>query len=164
MVIEKIMPYAVFKTDQPIINKNEFNSAKLKPIKKVDINEADSSVLVDLPGIGEKLSARIIKYRDRLGGFHSAEQLSEVFGISDSAFLLINERIYIADASSVKKISINTVDYKELTKHPYMSFLMAKLILAYRKAHGKFSGADDLKMIEGIDADKVRKIIPYLSF
>ena len=164
MVIEKIMPYAVFKTDQPIINKNEFNSAKLKPIKKVDINEADSSVLIDLPGIGEKLSARIIKYRDRLGGFHSAEQLSEVFGISDSAFLLINERIYIADASSVKKISINTVDYKELTKHPYMSFLMAKLILAYRKAHGKFSGADDLKMIEGIDADKVRKIIPYLSF
>lgn len=164
MVIERMMPYAVFATDQTSANKKEVNAEKPKPINKIDINQADSAVLVGLPGIGEKLSTRIIKYRDRLGGFYSVKQLSEVFGISDSAVGLIKERVYITDANSVKKIAINTVDYSEMTKHPYMSFVMAKLILAYRKTHGKFSGTDDLKMIEGIDAEKMRKLIPYLSF
>jgi competence ComEA-like helix-hairpin-helix protein len=164
LVIERIMPYAVFNTDQVSTNKKEFSALKSVPIKKIDINEADSTALVDLPGIGEKLSTRIIKYRDRLGGFHSAEQLSEVFGISDSAIILVRERVYVADVYSVKKIFINTVDYRELTKHPYMSFVMAKLILAYRKTHGKINGTNDMKMIEGIDADKMSKLIPYLSF
>lgn len=164
LVIEKIIPYAVFNTSQASTNKKEFSALKSVSIKKIDINEADSTALVDLPGIGEKLSTRIIKYRDRLGGFHSAEQLSEVFGISDSAFAFMRARVYVGDVNSVKKIFINSVDYRELTKHPYMSFVMAKLILAYRKTHGKINGVNDLKMIEGVDADKMSKLIPYLSF
>lgn len=164
MVIEKIMPYAVFNTNQLDTNKKEFNVIKSIPINKINLNEADSTALVELPGIGEKLSIRIIKYRDRLGGFYSTEQLSEVYGISDSAIAMVKKHVYISDAISVKKIVINTVDYKELTKHPYITFVMAKLILAYRKSHGNFIGVDDLRMVEGIDLGKMEKLIPYLIF
>ncbi len=51
-----------------------------------DINTADTTQLAELRGIGSKLSARIVKYRDALGGFHSTEQYVEVYGL-DSILL-----------------------------------------------------------------------------
>ncbi len=46
-----------------------------KPTEKVDINRADSSALRSVYGIGEKSVTAIMEYRERLGGFHSTEQL-----------------------------------------------------------------------------------------
>jgi len=34
-----------------------------------------------VPGIGVGLGGRIIKYRERLGGFHSIHQLAEIYGL-----------------------------------------------------------------------------------
>lgn len=51
-------------------------------IKKVilDINAATAEDFKTINGIGEKLSARIVKFRDRLGGFLTSEQLYDVYG------------------------------------------------------------------------------------
>ena len=50
-------------------------SFERKPIPILDINEADSLLLVELPQIGEVMASRIQRYRERLGGFVSFEQL-----------------------------------------------------------------------------------------
>jgi DNA uptake protein ComE-like DNA-binding protein len=44
----------------------------------VDINSADTSAFIALPGIGSKLAARIVNFRDKLGGFYSIEQVKNI--------------------------------------------------------------------------------------
>lgn len=48
---------------------------------KIDINTADTIDLTLLPGIGEVLAQRIVKYREENGPFQSLEELSNVDGI-----------------------------------------------------------------------------------
>jgi competence ComEA-like helix-hairpin-helix protein len=68
----------------------------------INLNAADSMALVMQPGIGPILSARIIKYRNKLGGFYTVAQLKEVHGISDSTFEKISPKIEIVK-DSLKK-------------------------------------------------------------
>lgn len=48
----------------------------------VDINTATEAELLELPGIGEVLSARIVAYREEHGPFSSVDDLQLVEGIS----------------------------------------------------------------------------------
>ncbi|NTW02037.1 MAG: ComEA family DNA-binding protein [Oscillochloris sp.] len=50
----------------------------------VNINTAELQTLIDLPGIGPALAARIIAYREQYGPFASIDQLMEVQGIGPS--------------------------------------------------------------------------------
>src|SRR5690606_1541748 len=67
-----------------------------KELINFDINTVDSLQLSMLKGIGTVLSARIVKYRDHLGGFHSKDQLSEVFNISELALQSLEEYAYVS--------------------------------------------------------------------
>ena len=49
----------------------------LLDIQSVDINTADTTAFISLPGIGSKLAARIVNFRDKLGGFYSIDQVGE---------------------------------------------------------------------------------------
>ncbi len=132
--------------------------------KIVDLNEADSVALERLPGIGERLSARIIKYRDRLGGFHEIQQLKEVYGLRDSTFELLVARVMVAGRSSLKKIPINQCSYADLRKHPYMTHAFATSLLAYRDMHGAFKNEADLYKLATATKEMVDKMVPYFSF
>lgn len=138
--------------------------AQPRTITTVDINKADSSQFEKLPAIGEKLSSRIVRYRERLGGFISIVQLKEVYGVSDSAFKVISTRVTIDKEFSPQKISINHVEYTQFRRHPYVSHEFVKTILAYRKQHGNFKSKVDLERVDQIDKTILEKIIPYLSF
>jgi competence protein ComEA len=59
----------------------------------VEINTADSLSIVYLKGIGPGFTKRIMKYRAMLGGFHSINQLKEVYGMTDSTFTLLSSQI-----------------------------------------------------------------------
>jgi len=52
----------------------------------IDINVADTTAFIALPGIGSKLANRIVSFRSKLGGFHSVEQIREVYGLKDSVY------------------------------------------------------------------------------
>lgn len=138
-----------------------YNKQKLHPI---DINKADSIQFEKLPAIGEKLSSRIVRYRDRLGGFLQPEQLKEVYGISDSSFYIFYPYLKIEEGFVPQKISINKVDYSALRRHPYANHEFTKLVLAYRKTHGPFSKKADMEKIIQIDLNVLEKIAPYLNF
>jgi DNA uptake protein ComE-like DNA-binding protein len=114
--------------------------------------------------IGEKLSARIIKYRDKLGGFITVLQLKEVYGLSDSTYGVIVGKVFIEKQFKPRKVLINKVDYTELRKHPYSNHAFAKLLLAYRNIHGAYADVDAIKNVQQIDLEVLRKIEAYLSF
>lgn len=130
----------------------------------LDLNVADSASLERLPGIGERLSARIIKYRDRLGGFHVVDQLKEVYGLRDSLLDQLSTRVSVTDKSQLKKIAVNQASYGDFRKHPYMTHAFAKSLVAYREMHGSIKSADDLYKLVVVTKEEVDRILPYISF
>jgi competence protein ComEA len=132
-----------------------------KPVA-FDLNRADTNDLKKLKGIGSKLSARIIKYRDNLGGFYSENQVREVFGL-DSVVVEEILKFGTIKNPSLKKIKINEVTAEEF-KHYYIRPYIAKSIIAYRQQHGNFTSKKDFEPIKLLDAKTLDKIFPYFEF
>src|SRR5882672_9774361 len=53
-------------------------AGKPAPSGKVNINTATAQQLTVLPGVGEKLAARIVDYRQKAGGFKNVSELMNV--------------------------------------------------------------------------------------
>lgn len=133
-------------------------------IPMLDINLADSASLEKLPGIGEKLSARIVKYREKLGGFIDVKQLKEIYGLSDTNYLRFKDFVYVEKHFVPIQIKINHSDYNGLRRHPYIHNLFAKSVLAFLKVHDKIVGPDELYGIGSLQKEEVVKVLPYLDF
>lgn len=135
-----------------------------RSIQPIDINRADSAQLEALPGIGEKLSARIVKYRHRLGFFHSLEQLKEVYGLKGEYLDKMLPYVYLGkDFSAYPHIRLNDVTIEVLQKHPYFSdWKIARRIINYRKKIEKYDTWQDLYNVSDLDSMTVQKIAPYL--
>ena len=136
---------------------------KRRVIEKTDLNMTDSAGLEKLPGIGPVFSARIVRYRDLLGGFYSVEQLKEVYGITDSTFNLISDRI-IADSSQIKMININKASFNEMAKHPYLDRYDVQAILKYKAIKGSIDSIGELVQNKILTPVKALHIKPYLVF
>jgi len=61
-------------------------AGKPAPTGKVNINNASVEQLSTLPGVGAKLAARIVEYRQKSGGFKSPQELMNVRGIGEKNF------------------------------------------------------------------------------
>ena len=132
-------------------------------INLVPFPEVDSIILQVVPGIGEVLAGRIIKYRESLGGFHQEQQLQEVFGITEEVADRIVE--YFPFTPSIYRwVQINELEADELARHPYIHFGHAKVIVAYRKQHGDYVTAEDLLKIRIFNEEWLARLRPYLSF
>jgi len=128
----------------------------------IDVNTADTTAFISLPGIGSKLAARIITFREKLGGFYSVEQIGETYGLPDSTFQKINQYLKL-DNSAVKKININTATVDEMKAHPYIKYSLANPIITYRNEHGSFSKVEDIKKVMVVTDEIYKKIAPYLA-
>ncbi len=133
-----------------------------KTYRIIEINMADTSDFISLPGIGSKLAWRIVNFRDKLGGFYSINQIAETYGLPDSTFQKIKSYLKLTDPN-VKKININTASVDELKTHPYIRYQLARPIVAYREQHGLFSKPEDLKKIMIVTDEVFLKIAPYLQ-
>jgi competence protein ComEA len=130
---------------------------------KIDLNLADTSQLIKLYGIGKKLSERIVKYRDRLGGFIVTSQLKEVYGLDSAVIKTILTKYFIENNFTPKQLNINSATEAALKSHPYVSNKLAKLIVAYRFQHGKFKEIDDLLHIRLLTENEFEKVKAYLT-
>jgi competence ComEA-like helix-hairpin-helix protein len=137
---------------------NQYVRKKLSPI---DINAADTSAYISLPGIGNRLADRIIRFREKLGGFYSIDQIAEVYGLADSVFQKIKPLLKLGPFS-IKKIDINTATLEELKAHPYIKYTIANSIVQYRSQHGTFSTLEDIKKIVLITEEVYVRISAYL--
>jgi competence protein ComEA len=143
--------------------KKEIATTRKLVKEKFDLNQADSTQFISVYGIGSKLSIRIIKYRDKLGGFISTDQLTEVYGLDTAVIKELKKNSFIAEDYKPKTLEINTITEKELAAHPYIKYSIAKAITAYRFQHGNFKSIGDLSKIAIIDQSAFEKIKPYLS-
>ena len=150
--------FAASKPTEPFAAKPSFNNAS----KVIDVNEADTSAFIALPGIGSKLAMRIVNFRDKLGGFASTNQVGETYALPDSTFQKIKTRL-VCKNPVLKTIDINQVDVNALKMHPYLKWNIANAIIAYRQQHGAYKSIHDLKKIDIISEELFVKLAPYLK-
>ena len=161
---ERVKDYIVLSSIQSNYSQNNVEKPYTKPERKVltvNINEADTASFVELPGIGSKLAARIINFRDKLGGFYSVEQVGETYGLPDSTYQKIKGLLQLS--GSLKKLNVNTSTKDELKVHPYIKWNLANAIVEYRNQHGNFKSLEELKNIALIDEATFNKIVHYLE-
>lgn len=135
-----------------------------KSLKKyvIELNSVDSAILESLPKIGAKTASRIIKYRNRLGGFISKYQLWELKFIDSS--IVNNENIeFKINLDLIQKIDINLCSIIDLYKHPYLGKPFAKLVWAYKIAHYPLT-AQKFSEMKGIPQELIIRMTPYLKF
>lgn len=160
---ERLAPFVRIEAS-PVFNNSPRPFVKYVKVTPpvIDINQADTSAFISLPGIGSKLANRIIHFRDKLGGFHSVEQVSETFGLPDSTFQLIKPRLQCLPVE-VQKININTADVNTLKQHPYFRWNIANAIVQYRQQHGNFRSPEQLQQIVLITPEIYQKIATYIT-
>ncbi len=61
----------------------------------VNLNTATAEQLDSLPGVGAKVAARIIEYRQKNGQFRKIEDVMNVKGIGEKAFLKMKNRLAV---------------------------------------------------------------------
>jgi competence protein ComEA len=169
---ERISPYIKIEPAGETNNYKEFRDnppTENQPVKTyslrytvIDINSADTTAFIALPGIGSKLAARIVNFRDKLGGFYSVAQVGETYGLPDSTFQKIKQYLKLEN-TSIRKININTATGDELKAHPYIKWALANPIIAYRNEHGSFAKVEGIKKIMVVTEDIYNKVAPYLT-
>lgn len=115
----------------------------------IDVNTATAAEWETLPGIGKVLANRLIRYREKLGGFTSLEQVKKTYGISDSVFTLIQPllRLQPEMVSGNRSLDLNMATVGQLTAVAGIPEAIAKAIVVYRKEYGPFQQITDLKKL-----------------
>lgn len=129
----------------------------------IELNTADSIRLQLLPGIGPAFASRIVRYRDRLGGFHALDQLLDVYGMDAQRIAKLTPHVWI-DPAQAKGLRINEADLETVGRHPLIGFKLAGILLRYRDHHGAFEGIEDIRELAIFDEEQLAKLTPYLLF
>lgn len=107
---------------------------RLKPyidIPKIDINRADSAALTALPGIGKWFAAKIVSYREELGGYSYPEQLMDIWHFDREKYDGLSDLITLSPAAPYP---LWTLPEERLALHPYIgSRSRAHAIVLYRE-------------------------------
>tara|TARA_R110000868_G_scaffold30589_1_gene112874 strand:- start:2863 stop:3768 length:906 start_codon:yes stop_codon:yes gene_type:complete len=137
---------------------------KLKQTKEVrDLNLVTAIDLKSIYGIGDKLAARIIKFRDKLGGFLVVDQLNDVYGLELEVADRVKEKFRVLTTPQVVKININESSALEISKLVYLNYTVSKNIVRYREENNGIQSFDELIKIEDFPSEKINRISLYLA-
>ncbi len=169
-LLNVISPYFKFpdwvtnKKSGNYIDYKSGNLYKKEKIVIIDINQASQDDLIKVYGIGPGLSERILKEKEKLGGFVSMDQMNEIWGLSPEVIEKLNQYFKVSTLPNIKKIKINEATIKELMLFPYFKYALAKQIVTYRSMNGEIKSIEDLTKIKDFPIDKVKTIALYLEF
>ncbi len=126
----------------------------------VELNTADSMDLLKVRGIGPYYASKIIRYRERLGGYYSLKQLKELkmayFDV-DSA-----SSFFCVDTTRIVKRDLDSLDFKAVLRHPYLEYEDVKMIFKAKQQYGNLS----YRLLEAkgvLPGYRLKKIKPYFK-
>ncbi|AZQ43645.1 helix-hairpin-helix domain-containing protein [Nonlabens ponticola] len=160
--LDSISPY--FKFPAWVTQKSQPRySNNYRAIKVMDINRATADDLKKVYGIGPALSGRIIKERERLGGFIDFMQVRGVYGLSDSTMIKVKESFTLSPKSGFKKMALNTATSDELLSVPYFNDYLVDALLKQRALRERFNNWDEVMLTSRFPQEKLSLIQLYLT-
>ena len=148
---------------KPAHESRSIKSEKVNKIVLKDLNTVTAQDLQKISGIGEKLSARIIKFRDRLGGFLIDEQLYDVYGLEKDVVKRTLKEFRVISKPKIVKINVNIATASELSKLIYLQKHVSESIVNYRNLNGSINSLNELSKIENFPIERIDRIALYLS-
>lgn len=159
-LLDRIIPYMGLIDDQ---DPQKTKQPERRDVQVINVNTADSALLTELPGIGPVFARRIVRYRERIGGFVSIDQLKDVYGMKEETLLGIRSVIEVT-GDPIKR-NINALSVKQLRSLPYIEdWNQARAIFNYREQHGDYKSQLDLLKIKLLDSAQVNRMLPYIRF
>lgn len=158
-------PYFTFPdwVNKPKKDTSFHKNIKTEIIVPRDLNTATSEDLKRVNGIGDKLSERIVKYREKIGGFLVEEQLGEVYGLSPEMVQETLKYFKILSKPEIVKVDVNKASLQELASVPNLNYQLAKKIILLRSTSGQISSLEELTKIEEFPLPKFNIIALYLK-
>lgn len=134
-----------------------------KQVLKVELNSADTTTLQLLHGIGPAFAQRIVRYRERLGGYVADSQLLEVYGFTPALLDHVRPHLEL-DTAQRRRIRINSVGLKELARHPYVEYYQARDVLNLRSKGVVFRTEEDLRAVPSMADSTLMRLRPYVDY
>ena len=133
---------------------------KLDEGKTLELSLADTTDLKKIPGIGSYYAGKIVRYRERLGGFISLSQLDEIEGLPPgvSRWFTLDKKVV------VRKISLNRATFKQIVRHPYLSYEQTKVIVNHIRKYGPLQSWTDLRLYKEFSDQDFERLDPYFTF
>lgn len=132
--------------------------------QKIDLNTATAEQLQRVNGIGEKLSERIIKFRNRfVGGFISDVQLKDVYGLTPEVIDRVTQQFTVKTPREITKFDLNSATVEELVTIQHIDYDLAYEIVDQRTLRSGFSSFEELTKVKGFPIDKIEIIELYLT-
>lgn len=158
-------PEWVTNSEKSVTKPNySFNKASKTFEQKLDLNKVTAQQLQTVNGIGEVLSERIIKLRNKfIGGFIDVVQLQDVYGLTPEVIERINENFAVKTPRIVKKIILDKATIDELVTVQHIDYNLAFNIVEQRQLREGFKTFDELKKVKDFPVNKIDIIKLYLS-
>ena len=132
--------------------------------EKVDLNTATIIQLRKVNGIGEKLSERIIKYRNKfVGGFIADVQLQDIYGLTPEVIERVLHQFTVKTPREVVKFNLNKVTRDQLVTIQHIDYELAYEIIEQRTLRDGYNSLDKLAKVKGFPIDKIEIIKLYLT-
>ncbi len=132
---------------------------KFTELVQLDLNTVDTTTLKKVPGIASVRARQIIRLRDRLGGFVSPEQLTEIDNFPEELLAWFK-----VDTDVLRRLNVNSASFSELARHPYIGADRARAIESYRHKYGKLNSLSELSLLPEFDEVAIRRIEPYIEY
>jgi DNA uptake protein ComE-like DNA-binding protein len=158
-------PEDTFFLNHPLlITKNSTSHTISTQIMHIDLNHCDSIELESLPRIGPLTASKIIRYRERLGGYVSPFQLLEIYRIDSQILNIPNVQFHTNNHQKyISKIPSSGLTIKDLYRHPYIGKSKAQWLWKYIQAHPKLR-LEEFKNSSFLSMEEKLRLIPYLKF
>ena len=137
-------------------------------IPKLDINKADSAAFDALPGIGPYFAAKMVAYREQLGGYSDKEQLKEIYNFGDERYERLRDLVECSEPERPLRLWMLPED--SLRLHPHIRYRsVAHGIVLYRENNPPESwtleGLKDAGVIDSVQFARLKlcRIIPSIS-
>lgn len=132
---------------------------KITEGEQMVLNEADTTQLQRVPGIGSYYARQIVRYGQRLGGYVNVDQLDEI-----DDFPKESKQYFAVNTANIQRLNINRLTLQQLRRHPYINYYQAKAIVDYRRLHGNIKSLQELRLSRDFTPEAIQRIEPYIEY